>query len=191
MKRLVSGILGVLALSATTLLAQGRDFSGTWTVDAERTAAANPGGVGGFGGGGGAVIATRGGGGGGGGGGAVMAGGGGGGRAMVRSAEGMSTSTVQTTIAMDATSFTVTTGSDVTVYKFDGSETPVGRRGNAVAKAAWKGDRLVIETTTQLPSGPITQTTTWYLEGTSLVSEVSTPTQSGQPTVRKTYYTQR
>jgi hypothetical protein len=109
----------------------------------------------------------------------------------MRSAGGGTTTSTTTTIAMDATSFTVTTGNDVTVYKFDGTETPVGRAGNAVAKASWKSDRLVIETTTQLPSGPITQTSTWYLDGTALVCEVSTPTQSGQPSVRKTYYTQR
>src|SRR4030095_994728 len=83
MKRvfLMSAVAAVLM--STGLAAQGRNFSGTWTMDAEKTAAANAGlaGAGGRGGGGGGVargggdagvaaVAVAGGGGGRGGGGA-------------------------------------------------------------------------------------------------------------------------
>jgi hypothetical protein len=193
--------LGVAAatLWSAGVLAQGRNFAGTWTVDTERTALAagvaarvsadgSGGGAGGRGaagaggaGGGGAVMRSGGGGvaaGGfaGGGGGGARGGGGGGGRGMAG----------PTTIALDASTFTVGTNA----YKLDGSvtttETP---RGNITAKAGWKGDKLVIETTSPGPNGPLVSTATWYLEGEALVRETSMPApDGGDPRVSKTYF---
>lgn len=81
--RRVATMLGTAAIvmMAASVYAQAPDFSGTWTVDAEKTAAMAPagapaGGGGGRGGGGGGY---RGGGGGGGGGRGDYGGGGGGG----------------------------------------------------------------------------------------------------------------
>jgi hypothetical protein len=187
-----------LALAASIcwiaeLSAQGRNFSGTWVVDAERTAAANSGAVmagaagGGFArvGSGGGGAGARGGGGGGAvvaaptGAGAVMRSGGGGGRGMAG----------PMTLAIDATSFSVGSGETATVYRLDGSLSTIpSARGDIIAKANWKGDQLVIETTAPGPNGPLVTTTTWYLEGESLVRVTSTPLADGQAVTRTTYF---
>ena len=61
MKRIIPTIALGLGLLCANLPAQGRNFAGSWTVDIERTMAANPAGVaGGRGGGGG--MRSRGGG---------------------------------------------------------------------------------------------------------------------------------
>lgn len=160
-----------------SVAAQGRNFSGTWVVDAEKTAAAAPAG----GGGGGAVISSGGGGavatrsiaGGGVGGGVRSAGGGG---VMVRSAASGSTDTV---ITLDASTFTIEVGGVTTSYPTNGTETPVEVRGQAGrASAKWTGDVLTITTTIEGPNGPVTSSQSWSLEGESLVRE----------TARKTYY---
>jgi hypothetical protein len=184
-----------IGIWATVVFAQGRNFGGTWTVDAEKTAAAvgaSGGAAGGFGAGGGGVVVARGGGaggggmrsGGGGGGGAVMAAGAGGG-----GGRGRSGGSTPMSLSLDANSFTVGQGETSTVYRLDGSptvsETPIGR---ATAKAAWKGDKLVIETVTDGANGQIATTVSWYLEGDSLVRETQVPGPDGNATSRKTYF---
>lgn len=191
MKRVVPVIAIGLGLWCASLSAQGRNFAGSWTIDAERTAAANPGAVmGGRGGGGGGGGARSGGGGGGtitpitGG---VAAGGGarGGGGGGMRGGGGP----VAMSITADANTFTVGSGEMTTTYRLDGTptttETP---RGQSTAKASWQGDRIVIETTNQGPNGPMVSTATWYLEGDALVRETSAPGPNGEAIARKTYF---
>jgi hypothetical protein len=92
-------------------------------------------------------------------------------------------------IAIDGNSFSTDIGGVHTTYPLNGSEVTVpmqgGARGGgavtvteAKARASWKGDMLVIETTIAGPEGPITNTTSWFLEGDSLV----------RLTTRRTYY---
>jgi hypothetical protein len=197
MKRALTGFVLVLAVCwATDLAAQGRNFGGSWTIDTERTLAANAG-VGAAqmrGGGAGAVGGGRARSGGDAGAGAAAAagagggvarsgGGGGGGGGRGGGAPG------PMMLALDTATFTVTNGPTVTAYKLDGSATTISSpRGDMTAKAAWKGDRLVIETTSQGPNGPMVTTTTWYLDGEALVRETSTPTPDGEASVRKTFY---
>jgi hypothetical protein len=187
------------------LAAQGRNFAGNWTVDAERTQAANAS-LAGAGGGGGAVVARGAGGGGRGGGavgtvaagttgGTVAAAGGGGGRGSAGGAIGgvgmrSGGAPGPTTISMSASSFTIGSGETATTYKTDGSvNTITNAAGQAVqAKATWKGDKLVIEATTETPNGPRTSTNTWYLEGEALVRETSSTTPDGQAVTRKTFF---
>ena len=177
--------------------AQGRNFSGTWTIDAEKTAAAGGGAaggvVGGRGGGGGesrvmvagsggdrsAAAATAVGGGGARGGavGGVVVAGGGGARST-----GMS-------VTMDANSFTLVNGATTTTYKLDGSVTNIENpRGTVTAKAAWQGDKIAIETTSEGPNGAIVTHAFWYLEGDYLVRENKSTSPDGQEIVRRTYY---
>jgi hypothetical protein len=156
-----------VGVSVMSVAAQGRNFSGTWVVDAEKTAAAAPAG------GGGGAVATRSIAGGGVGGGVRSAGGGG---AIVRSTASGSTDTV---ITLDASTFTVEVGGVTTSYSTNGTETPVEVRGQAGrASAKWTGDVLTITTTIEGPNGPVTSSQSWSLEGESLVRE----------TARKTYY---
>lgn len=196
MKRAV--MMGVVAatLMSVGLGAQGRNFSGTWTIDSEKTAAANVGVAGGggarSGGGGGAVGEVRrvggdagavavGAGGGRGGGGAVVARSGGAGGAVAAPAG--------TTIALDTKSFTVTQGETSTVYALDGSTSDVSTaRRKATAKSAWQGDKLVIETTAEGPDGPVVSKAAWYLEGEWLVRENSSTGPDGTALTRKTYF---
>ena len=201
MTRAILSAFVALAASSAVAFTQGRDFAGAWIVDTERTraeAVASGGTFGGGGGrggaGGGGVVMGRGGGGGG----AVVASGsgggfvgGGGGRGGGGSAVETPAGPAQTVIAIDATTFTVTTGSTPIAYKLDGSATRIETpRGVQTAKAAWKGDRLVIETTGAGADASLVTTTTWYLDGTSLVRETSRPGPTGQPVVSKTFFKQ-
>lgn len=192
MKRVISVVALVVGVLWTAdIVAQGRNFSGAWTIDIERTLAAAPagGGVVARGGGGGGGGARGGGGGGtvvgaggavaGGAGGGMRSGGGGGGRGGGG----------PMTIAMDANSFTMGAGETTTVYRLDGSTSTIQTpRGEATAKAAWNGDKLVIETSTPGQNGPMVTLATWYLEGDALVRETTTPMPDGQAVTRKTYY---
>ena len=116
MKRAVIVGAAAAAFMSVSLYAQGRNFSGTWTIDSEKTTAANADLAGGrarSGGGGGTVErrvvdpATAG---------AVAAGGGGrggggGGTMVARSAAGggaVAAGPVGTTITLDTKSFSVT-----------------------------------------------------------------------------------
>jgi hypothetical protein len=192
MKRAVLLSAAAAALMSVSLYAQGRNFSGTWTIDTEKTQAANAGmaAAGGRGGGGGAVagevrrtsdagaVAV-------GGGGARGGGGGTGGAMVARSASGP----VGTTITLDTKSFSVTQGETTTAYALDGSATDISNAmRKATAKASWQGDKLVIQTTAEGQNGPVVTQATWYLEGESLVRENSATGPDGTATVRKTYF---
>ena len=174
------------------LAAQGRNFSGTWTIDSEKTMAANGGTMGGGRGGaragdavarrvdtgtGGTVAAA---GGGAGGGGVAVARSGGAGGAVVATG---------TVLTVDTKSFTIAQGQTTTTYPLDGSVTDLNNpMRKTVAKASWQGDKIAIETTAEGPNGPIVTHATWYLEGEWLVRENTSTGADGQPVVRKTYY---
>lgn len=202
--------LGITAIVVTVGMAsvgaQGRNFSGSWVVDSEKTMAAMQSAMGDAAG---AAIAQSGGGGGRGGaiGGVISAGGGGvggGGGAVVRSGSGVAAAgsgggtmvsagggggrggvvgaASATVITLDATTFSTDIGGIHTSYPLNGTEVTVQLRNTeARAKASWKGDTLVIEQTIESSNGPVTSTTSWFLEGDSLVRE----------TTRKTYYKRR
>jgi len=187
MKKAVVGIGIVTAMLLTTGLgAQGKNFGGTWVVDADKTREAGgaaggtmvaAGGRGGGGGGGGAVAAT--------GGTMVAVGGGGRGGGGARGAG----APVPMSVAVDAKTFAITTGETVTSYPLDGSVKDMSNEVRAAsAKAAWKGDKVVIETTAQGPNGPVVTTASWYLEGEWLVRENTSNGPDGTPVSRKTYY---
>jgi hypothetical protein len=196
MKQVVRIATIAAVLMSAGLAAQGRNFSGTWTVDTEKTmAAGGGGGARGSSGGGamavrrvddtgavaaGGVVATGGGRGGGGGGGSEVVARGGGGGVVVAAG---------TTVAVDAKSFTITQGQTTTAYALDGSATDVSNQARkATAKATWQGDKIAIETTAEGPNGPVVTHATWYLEGDSLVRENTSTGPDGTPVVRKTYY---
>ena len=201
MKRVWPAIaLAVATVGSAELLGQGRNFAGTWTLDIERTAAANVTAGAVAGGGGGAVMRSGGAGGGGGGigrgtppagvGAGAPAGGFAGGGAGMRSGGGGRGGAIgPMAISIDASSFSITQGEATTAYQLDGvARATQSARGDVITKAAWKGDRLVIETTNPGPNGPIVSTATWYLDGDALVRETSTLLPDGQTTLRKTYY---
>lgn len=202
--------LGITAFAVTmgmvAVSAQGRNFSGTWVIDSEKTmaaaqaagetenrvmagsaggggrAVAPTGGVVAAGGGGGAtesrVAVARGTGGATGGGGAAAGSGGRviAGEGTARAGVGVAADMV---ITMDATTFTVHNGPLQQTYSLTGQETTIQvRSGEARARASWKGDMLVIEQTVDTPNGPSTSSTSWFLEGDSLVRLTS----------RKTYF---
>ena len=190
MKRAV--VLGTVAavLLSVGLGAQGKNFGGTWAIDAEKTAAANPGGGGGGrGGGGGAMVA---------GGeerralvgvgvGVGVAGGGGGGEVRSRSGGAGVVPGLQVTV--DAGTFTMVNNGITTAYKLDGSVTNLeNTRSKSTAKAVWQGDKILIETTAEGPNGSVVTHATWYLDGESLVRENKSTGPDGQEVVRKTYY---
>ncbi len=204
MKRVIPMVAIGFGLLCATLAAQGRNFAGSWTIDAERTSAANAsaggggaGGVGGARGGRGAAepaVVARGGGAaagtivGGGGGGAR--GGGGGGVAVggMRGGGGMGVAGPMT-VSADNNTFTIAAGETTTTYHLDGSpQTNDTPRGQVTTKASWKGDRVVIETTSPGANGPLSSTATWYMDGDALVRENSSTGPNGEPVTRKTYY---
>ena len=189
MKRVIPTIALGLGLLCANLPAQGRNFAGSWTVDLERTLAANPagGGAGGRGAAGGGGMRSGGGGVGAGAPvtGGVAAGGRGGGGGM----RGGGAGPVPMSITADANTFSVTSGDTTTTYRLDGNSATIDTpRGQATVKAAWQGDRVVIETTNQGPEGPLVTTATWYLDGDALVRETSVPGPNGESISRKTYF---
>ena len=93
------------------------------------------------------------------------------------------------TLSIDASSFTISQGETTTVYRTDGSVNNIESPGpKTTAKAAWKGDSLIIETTRETENGNVVSTATWYLEGESLVRETKSSNAAGEQMVRKTYY---
>ena len=186
--------MGTIAavLMSVGLVAQGRNFSGNWTIDSEKTTAANAGTVGGggmarSGGTGDATMARRVDAGTGG---VAVAGGGGGGAMVARSGGAGGAAVVTgTVLTVDTKSFTIAQGQTTTTYPLDGTVTDLNNpMRKTVAKASWQGDKIAIETTAEGPNGPIVTHTTWYLEAESLVRETSSTGADGQPVVRKTYY---
>jgi hypothetical protein len=208
MKRISAtiGAAAVLLLITTGLFAQGRNFAGSWTVDSERMAAVagvagQPTGRGGGGGGGarsgggGVMVAGAPAGGGGGTGGMRSGGGGGrGGGAMVGGSTtpppvGATGSPASLSFEITATAVTLSNGTTDTAYHLDGSALAFSTvRGDATARASWKADHFVIETTINGTAGPIVTTSAWYLDDQGLVNESSTKTADGQSTSRKTFY---
>lgn len=131
----------VLAVALAVIgYAQKKDLSGTWTLDAEATAAANP------------APATPPAGGGGGGGGRM----GGGGGPM--------------TIKQTADALTIETqgrqGPQSRVYKLDGSEQEIAMgQATVKAKAKWDGDKIAVEIVRPGQDGaPITSWTIYALD---------------------------
>ena len=152
------GIIAAAILAVATLAwAQKTDFSGTWTLDPEASAA-----------GGGAPPA----------GGAPGGGGGGGGRGGRGGILGMG----PTVVKQSATELTVeSTGQDGTkttrTYKLDGTESKnsmMGRGGapmEAVSTAKWDGAKLTIVTKQQMGDQAVETTEAWSLAGTTLTVE--------------------
>jgi hypothetical protein len=164
---MVSAAAFVLATAG--LFAQGKaNFAGTWTVDAEKTAAANPAPPAGGGGGGG------------------RAGGGGGGRGGGQAGP--------MTVKQDGTTLTVErqgqNGPMTTTYKLDGSKQTVTMgQGEATVVAKPEGATIVIETTQDRGGTMVTTKQVWSMEGEYLVVASTQPgRQGGEPTTRKTYY---
>ena len=163
--RRVATFLGTAAvvLMATSVYAQAPDFSGTWTVDAEKTAAAN---------------ANAGGGGGG-----RMGGGGGrGGAAPLVFKQDAKTLTITRTMGENQM---------VTTYNLDGSPSKNagmggGRQGAAPAEvtstAKWDGAKLVV-------TNDNGQSITYHMDGAWLVQSTTRPGRDGGPaTTTSTYY---
>ena len=124
---------------AVTGYAQKKDFSGTWTLDAEASAAAN------------ASTTTTPPAGGGGGGGGMRGGGGAGPITIKQTADSLS-------IERQGRGGTPTT----TTYKLDGSEQEITMgQGTAKAKAKWDGDKIAVEVTRAGQDG--TPVTTWTI----------------------------
>jgi len=190
MKRSVMLSAVAAVLLSVGVGAQGRNFSGAWVIDSEKTAASGGGAMGGGAGGvmtrsiaagstAGAVAVS----GGGGGGGAVSADGG------SRARSGGSGVAPGLSLTMDANSFTLVNGATTTTYKLDGSVTNIENpRGRVSAKASWQGDKVAIETTSEGPNGPVVSRAFWYLEGDYLVRENKSTSPDGQEVIRKTYY---
>jgi hypothetical protein len=160
--RRVAAVLSTAAMLvfAAGVFAQGKpNFSGTWTVDAEKTAAANPN-MGGGGGGG------RGGGGRGGGGGAMT----------------IAQDATRTTQAGETTMTYKLDGSD-------SKNTVAGRGGaeptEQIAKAKWVGSTISVETQGQNGN----TTAVYSMEGDWMVIATTRPgRQGGDPTTTKQYY---
>jgi len=94
-----------------------------------------------------------------------------------------------TTVTVDANTFTLVQGQTTTSYRTDGSVTNLDNEmRKASAKASWQGDKLVVETTTETPNGPLVGHAMWYLEGEWLVRENTSTSADGTEVVRKTYY---
>lgn len=139
-------LTAVLAVAlAVTGYAQKKDFSGTWTLDAEATAAANPTPPAGGGGGGGRM----------GGGAGRMGGGGAGPLTIKQTADGLS-------IERAGRGGNVMT----TTYKLDGSEQEIAMgQATVKAKAKWDGDKIAVEIVRPGQDGtPVTTWTTYALD---------------------------
>lgn len=175
--RRVTGLVSAAAivLFAAGLYAQGKDFTGKWTVDTDKTTAAAP---------------------------AATAGGGGGGRGPGGGGGGMAGAI--TNITQTATTLTIARmGADGTamgtpaVYNLDGSDSKImqaGRGGGGgaapaptevIANAKWDGATLVITT-----KGANGDTVAKYsMDGASLKIETTAPGRGGAAgTPRTTFY---
>jgi len=191
MKRVVMLSAVAAVLLSVGVGAQGRNFSGAWVIDSEKTAAA---GGGAMGGGGGAMVARSGGGGSSTG--AIAVGGSGGARGGAVAGVGVGGArgggggvAPGLSLTIDANAFTLVNGATTTTYKLDGSVTNIENPTRKIsAKASWQGDKIAIETTAEGPNGPIVTNALWYLEGDYLVRENKSTGPDGQEVVRKTYY---
>jgi len=160
------GAAAMVLLVSSSVFAQKANFSGTWTVDAEKTAAANPAPAGGGGGGG-------------------RAGGGGGGRG---GAQG------PMTVKQDATTLSIErqgqNGPTTTTYTLDGKP---GKMTQGQAEVSYTakvvGATIEIETTRDMNGTAVTSKQVWSMEGEYLVQSSTQPGRNGgEATTRKTYY---
>ena len=161
MRRRVTAVMGAAAmvLMASAASAQA-PISGKWTIDAEKTAAANPAPQGGQGGG-------------------RMGGG-----------MGMGAATVAFEGDKLITERPGREGAIMkTEYKLDGSEQAIGQGQMAAkAKAKWDGATLVIETTRETQNGASTSKEVWSLEGEYLVRTSTRNGRDGTPVTTKAFY---
>src|SRR5688572_14662557 len=151
MKMARVGVLAAAVLAVATLAwAQKSDFSGTWTLDADASAAA----------------------------GGAPAGGGGGGRGGGRGGIlGMGPAVVKQT-ATDITIESTMGDNKVTrTYKLDGTESKnsvMGRGGNmveSVSTAKWDGPKLTIVSKQMMNDQPVETTEVWTVSGSTLTVE--------------------
>jgi hypothetical protein len=155
----VAGAMAI-ALCAASLYAQGKDFSGKWTVDAEKTAAANPA----------PAAGARGGG-----------RGGGGPMTIVMDAK-----TMKITTTNQAGDTTRTYNLDGTESK--NTMNMGGNPMDQISTASWTGAKLVI--TTKGMNGAGDSTATYSLDVANLKVENTRPgAQGGAATTRTTIYT--
>lgn len=162
--RLATAVLGAaMVMWASAAVAQKPDFSGKWTVDTEKTTAANPGQPGGGGPPGGAP---------------------GGGRGFMSGPM-----TITQTAATLTTEREGPNGAISTTYKLDGTEQTVStQRGESKVKASWEGNTIVVFTTRPGMEGtPMTSKAVYAMEGSHLVVSTTMTTPNGEVT-RKTYY---
>ncbi|HUF47108.1 MAG TPA: hypothetical protein VMM93_04770 [Vicinamibacterales bacterium] len=156
----------VLSTAAVVLWAAGAyaqakpDFSGTWALDAEKTASANPEGAGGGRGG--------------------RGGGGGGGGAMTIKQDATSFTFTAGREGAQPVVYKLD-GSDTQV--------PMGRGGMGTAKAMWEGSTIVINTTRDMQGTMMTTKAVYAMEGDWLVVSTTNPGREGGPaTTFKRYY---
>jgi hypothetical protein len=148
-----------MVLWTSAAAAQKPDFSGKWTVDPEKTQAANP----------------------------AMQGGGGppGGRGGM----GMGPLTLTIDAASLTRESEGPNGAMKTVYKLDGSEQTItmGQR-ESKATAKWDGSTIVITSTMETQMGAMTTKAVYAMEGDWLVISTTRPGREGGETTRKVYY---
>ena len=162
--RRVTAMVGAAAvvLMAATVFAQAKpNFAGSWTMDAEKTTAANPAPAGGGGGG-------RGGGG--------------------RGPQGpMVVKHDATTLSVERQG---PNGPTTTTYTLDGKEQTVTMgQGEAKVSAKVDGATIVITTTRDMGGNMVTTSAVWSMDGEWLVIANTQPgREGGAPTTRKTYY---
>ncbi len=158
MKAAVSAAAMVLWVSAA--VAQDKpNFAGKWAPDAEKNAAANPGGGGGGGGGG-------------------RGGMGAGPMTLALDANAL-------TITRETPNGAMTT----TYKLDDSEQTVTMGQGEAKVKAKWDGAKIVIVTVNQGPNGAVTRTAEYTIEGDWLViANTAPPRGGGEAVTRKTYF---
>jgi len=159
MMRLTTAVLGAsMVMWASAAAAQKPDFSGQWTVDTEKTTAANP---------------------------AMPGGGGGGGRGMgtgpmtikqdaatlTTERQGGPNGTITATYKLDGTETVTTT-----------------QRGEQKNKASWEGTTLVIVTTRPGMDGATMTTKSVYAKEGDWLVVTMTGQMGGNDFTRKTYY---
>lgn len=163
--RRVTALVGAAAvvLWAAAVLAQAKpNFAGSWTVDQEKTTAANP-----------------------------APAGGGGGRAGGGGRGGMQGPMVvkqdATTLSVERQG---PNGPTTTTYTLDGKPQKVTMgQSEATVTAKIDGATVVIETTRDMGNGPTTTKAVWSMEGEWLViANTNPPRGGGEATTRKTYY---
>lgn len=167
MKRARVGLIAAAIFAvASVAFAQKPDLSGTWTMDAEATAAAN--------------------------GGASGAGAGGGGRGMGGM---MGPVTIKHTADALTIERTQGEAKIVTTYNLAGKEqenSMPGRQGGPATMAKytskWDGPKLVTTIVREGPNGPMTSTESRWIDGATMIVETASTGPDGTARVRKTIF---